>query len=104
MEALVFYGKVRENDGMEAMVFYGKYGKMTKWRPWYSMISTGKLRNGGLFSASVDSRVMVKSYSAIAEWFCYPPLQSVIFIAIDIAESVSPLSPAKCLEFLGKLV
>ncbi len=42
MEALVFYGKVRENDGMEAMVFYGKYGKMAKWRPWYSMVSTGK--------------------------------------------------------------
>ncbi len=46
---------------------------------------------------------MVKSYSAIAVWFCYPPLQSVIFIAIDIAESVSPLSPAKCLNFLVNL-
>jgi hypothetical protein len=46
---------------------------------------------------------MVKSYSAIAEWFCYPQLQSVIFIAIDIAESVSPLSPAKCLNFLVTL-
>jgi hypothetical protein len=55
------------------------------------------------FLRIVDSRMMVKGYSAIAEWFCYPPLQSVIFIAIDISESVSPLSTAKCLNFLVNL-
>jgi hypothetical protein len=47
---------------MEALVKYGKYGKMTKWRPWYFMVSTGKCRNGGL---GILSQVQEMTYGGL---------------------------------------
>jgi hypothetical protein len=45
---------------MEALVFYGKYGKMTKWRPWYFMVSTG--------NDEMEALVFFDKYGKMTKW------------------------------------
>ncbi len=70
---------------MEALVFYDKYGKNYEMEAFFRYC---RQQNDG------------------KRLFCYSGMVSLfsiavyIFTAFDFAESVSPLSPAKCLNFL----